>query len=65
MIKLVNEKLPSKKDSLNSFIENGTPKLRRVTSDELLAGQNELVILHGGEEYRLRKTSKGKLILTK
>ena len=40
-------------------------KPRRVTSDELLAGRNELAILHEGEEYRLRKTSKGKLILTK
>ncbi|VAW83693.1 hypothetical protein MNBD_GAMMA16-1198 [hydrothermal vent metagenome] len=37
----------------------------RITSAELLAGQRELVIEHGAEEYRLRITSKGKLILTK
>lgn len=37
----------------------------RVTSDELLAGQKEIIIEHGGEEYRLRKTKQGKLILTK
>ena len=37
----------------------------RMTSDNLLAGQRELVIEHGTEEYRLRITSKGKLILTK
>lgn len=41
------------------------PTVRRVTSDELLAGRRELVIEHSGEEYRLRVTSKGKLILTK
>ena len=38
---------------------------RRLSSDELLGGQRELVIEHSGEEYRLRITSKGKLILTK
>ena len=39
--------------------------MQRVTSNELLAGQRELVIEHGAEEYRLRITSKDKLILTK
>ena len=38
---------------------------RRLSSDELLDGRRELVIEHSGEEYRLRITSKGKLILTK
>ncbi len=41
------------------------PTLRRMTSNELLAGRRELAIEHSGEEYRLRLTSKGKLILTK
>ncbi|PCI14992.1 MAG: hypothetical protein COB71_00120 [Thiotrichales bacterium] len=41
------------------------PVVRRLTSDELLAGQRELVIEHHGDEYRLRITSKEKLILTK
>jgi len=41
------------------------PAVQRMTSDALLAGQRELVIEHGTEEYRLRLTSKGKLILTK
>ena len=41
------------------------PTGRRVSSRELLAGKRELVIEHSGEEYRLRITSKGKLILTK
>ncbi len=39
--------------------------IRRMTSNELLAGRKELAIEHNGEEYRLRLTSKGKLILTK
>lgn len=38
---------------------------RRIDIRELLGGGRELRILHGGEEYRLSLTSKGKLILTK
>jgi len=38
---------------------------RRVNSRALLGGGRELLIQHAGEEYRLRLTSKGKLILTK
>lgn len=38
---------------------------RAVTSLELLDGARELVILHAGETYRLRITSKDRLILTK
>lgn len=41
------------------------PARRCIRSDALLAGQRELAIDHNGEEYRLRITSKGKLILTK
>ncbi len=39
--------------------------LRRLHSTELLAGGREAVIVHGQDEYRLRVTSNGKLILTK
>lgn len=39
-----------------------TPK--RVSSDLLLGPHRELVIVHGGREYRLRITQNGKLILT-
>ncbi len=42
---------------------SGALAVRRMTSDELLAGQREIVIEHASEEYRLRITSKGKLIL--
>lgn len=37
----------------------------RVRCIDLLRGARELVIEHAGEEYRLRITGKGKLILTK
>lgn len=33
-------------------------------STELLGREGELIIEHGGREYRLRLTSNGKLILT-
>jgi hemin uptake protein HemP len=38
---------------------------QRISSQELLLGHQEIVIEHLGEEYRLRITSNGKLILTK
>lgn len=41
------------------------PAPRRLESAALLAGAREIEIDHHGELYRLRCTSKGKLILTK
>jgi hemin uptake protein HemP len=38
---------------------------RRIGSGDLLAGAREIEIEHHGALYRLRCTSKGKLILTK
>jgi hemin uptake protein HemP len=38
---------------------------RQIDSTTLLSGQRELIIVHGLDHYRLRLTSKGKLILTK
>jgi hemin uptake protein HemP len=38
------------------------PKIR---SEDLLKGGNEIVILHGEEEYRLRLTKNDRLLLTK
>lgn len=40
-------------------------KSQRVYSAELLGQSRELVILHRGEEYRLRITSNDRLLLTK
>jgi len=41
----------------------GTP--RRLRSADLFQGSIEIVIDHGADQYRLRRTSSGKLILTK
>lgn len=38
---------------------------RRVSSQALLGAENRLWISHGKEEYQLRLTRQGKLILTK
>jgi hemin uptake protein HemP len=48
--------------ALQQDIRQGSPV---VTSEALLAGRQELVIHHGGDCYRLRVTSRNKLILTK
>lgn len=37
----------------------------RYRVDELLKGGREAILVHRGQEYRLRITSSGKLILTK
>jgi hemin uptake protein HemP len=37
----------------------------KIESKILLAGQREAIIVHRGEEYRLRITRQEKLILTK
>jgi hemin uptake protein HemP len=41
------------------------PSRLRLSSRELFRGEREIVILHGGHEYRLRITRADKLILTK
>ncbi len=43
----------------------GSTVRRTVKSSELLGGGNEVLIEHNGGVYSLRKTSNGKLILTK
>ncbi len=40
-------------------------KNRRLYSDSLFSHGDEVFIHHQGEEYRLRRTRNGKLILTK
>ena len=37
----------------------------KIASDQLMKGNREIIIQHGPEEYRLRITATGKLILTK
>jgi hemin uptake protein HemP len=43
----------------------GMTSRKRINSRELFGPLRELVIEHVGEEYRLRITNQGKLILTK
>lgn len=38
---------------------------RKVSTEALLLGRSEVIIEHRGDEYRLRVTSNGKLLLTK
>lgn len=38
---------------------------RLISSDEILAGSEEVLIVHEGQTYRLRVTRSGKLILHK
>lgn len=39
--------------------------VRRIPVVELLLGAEEVILVHQGQDYRLRLTQNGKLILTK
>lgn len=41
------------------------PRPRRLKVSDLLEGEREAILEHDGQDYRLRITSNGKLILTK
>jgi hemin uptake protein HemP len=56
--------LPVASARLNGASRTGVP-VRRLTSEEVLDGEKEVIIKHGDSEYRLRLTSLNKLILTK
>lgn len=49
----------------NTANNSQTCKPRVISSEALFAGSRELLIKHAGDEYRLRLTNQGKLILTK
>ena len=44
---------------------NQEANLKHIDSMTLMEGNKEIIIVHHGEEYRLRVTSQGKLMLTK
>jgi len=48
-----------------SAVPQPSQKMRRLKVSELLAGEREAILEHGGQDYRLRITANGKLILTK
>jgi hemin uptake protein HemP len=52
-------------DSRLEPLDTGRSPPARRQASELLAGRREVILEHGGQEYRLRLTSNGKLILTK
>ena len=41
------------------------PQRKRITTADLMQGARAIIVLHQGEEYLLRITKSGKLILTK
>jgi hemin uptake protein HemP len=53
------------KQTAPSSISASAIKKPRIESDHLFQGNNEIVIVHQKEEYNLRITRNGKLILTK
>lgn len=52
-----NPPLPKKESRLKSR--------EFLNSEDLLQGEKEIIIVHGDVEYKLRRTSQDKLILTK
>ena len=53
------------KRSVPSSVAAPVGKKPRIESTELFDGKSEVVIVHQNEEYNLRITRNGKLILTK
>lgn len=65
MARLRDQSDDNVQDQNSPRIEPAEPPLRRVRSEDILRGDDEVLIDHHGAIYRLRKTSTGKLILQK
>ena len=61
----MNLSLPLTSIAPPSLLESAAAPRPRIDSRDLLQGARELLIRHGDQEYRLRHTQNGKLILTK
>ncbi|CAG0992849.1 hypothetical protein MTYP_02377 [Methylophilaceae bacterium] len=61
----MNKQSPTVVEAKPALLEKQSAGVLRWTSKSLFAGTREIVIEHGGVEYRLRLTSQDKLILTK
>jgi hemin uptake protein HemP len=61
----VNGQTTSPSREAVSSAHSSPVNLPRVNVETLLAGGRELVIVHHEEEYHLRITKKGRLLLTK
>ncbi|MBI2477485.1 MAG: hemin uptake protein HemP [Planctomycetia bacterium] len=60
---MLPEPVNDRDSQVNADLTDASP--RRWTSKELLEGHNEVIIVHAGEIYRLRRTRNNKLILNK
>jgi hemin uptake protein HemP len=60
----VENAAPERGSAVSAARTAGSGAVARVHSRELLRRGGQLIIEHAGREYRLRVTSKGKLILT-
>ena len=60
-------KAPEKHDDAASGgnAREQAPRLLRINSNQLFANRDRMIIEHQGQEYILRITRSGKLILTK
>ncbi len=56
---------PATKQCASSSASTPGAKKPRIESSEIFDGNSEVVIVHQNEEYNLRITRNGKLILTK
>lgn len=60
-----NPALPPEVPPRQAAVPSRAGSAARLDSRTLFAGRSELLITHGQEEYHLRITRQGKLILTK
>jgi hemin uptake protein HemP len=65
MDKNMNHNLTNAGLAASGSSQSVTAKLHRLNSTEVFNGAREVIIEHADDEYRLRLTSQGKLILTK
>jgi hemin uptake protein HemP len=54
--------LPRREESVPQILQTVR---KRISTTDLMQGAREIIVLHKGEEYLLRITKAGKLILTK
>lgn len=61
----MTEDEPGPPSSATRTLQTPSDSPRVVPSEDLLMGAREIIIRHGSEDYRLRLTRAGKLILNK
>ncbi len=62
----MNKEVPKPaKSPIPSVMQKAPAGRQRVDVVDLMAGRRDVVLVHGAEEYLLRITNQGKLILTK